>query len=131
LFGPASLFQLLNTARTQAGEDTLASWLSAGADIAEVRARQGAVSELSSKVDFREDLAVLAAESDVGRTNALLEWGATPPTHLSRAVGMLFAVCAAVSASLVVLVLTERVPLIALVIWALVQSGIVRIWRKP
>src|SRR4029450_7050601 len=31
LFGPASLFQLLDTARTEVGEETLASWLARGA----------------------------------------------------------------------------------------------------
>jgi hypothetical protein len=129
LFGPASLFQLLDTARTEVGEETLATWLLAGADIEEVRARQAAVTELAAKVDFREDLAVLAAESYVGRTNALLEWAATPSTGLSRLIAILFRVCAVVSASLLVLVLTERVPSTVLLIWALVQSGIVGIWR--
>ena len=32
LFGPASLFQLLDTARTEIGEETLAMWLGNGAD---------------------------------------------------------------------------------------------------
>ena len=32
LFGPASLFQLLDTARTEIGEETLAAWLGNGAD---------------------------------------------------------------------------------------------------
>ncbi len=36
LFGRGSLFELLNTARTEAGEATLADWLRAGADLAEV-----------------------------------------------------------------------------------------------
>ena len=40
LFGRASLFELLNTARTGAGETTLAEWLRAGAPIDEIRARQ-------------------------------------------------------------------------------------------
>jgi hypothetical protein len=129
LFGPASLFQLLDTARTQVGEDTLAAWLRAGADIEEVRARQAAVAELAPKVDFREDLAVLAAESYVGRTDALMQWAASPPAGLSRLHGVVFGVCAVVSASLVALVLMERAPSTALLFWILVQSGIVGIWR--
>ena len=70
LFGPASLFQLLDTARTEAGEETLASWLASGAASSEVVSRQGAVGELKPKVDFREDLAVLAAGAPVGKTGA-------------------------------------------------------------
>ena len=42
LFGRGSLFELINTARTEAGEETLAAWLKSGAAIDEVRARQAA-----------------------------------------------------------------------------------------
>src|SRR5262245_16716142 len=72
LFGPGSLFQLIDTARTQAGEATLASWLIYGARIEQVRARQPAIAELTANVQFREDLAVIAGESDVGATDALM-----------------------------------------------------------
>src|SRR5579864_6955656 len=63
VFGSGSLFELLNTARTEAGEATLAGWLKSGASVDEILARQAAVDELRSRIDFREDLAVLAAES--------------------------------------------------------------------
>jgi hypothetical protein len=130
LFGPASLFQLLDTARTEVGEETLAAWLRAGADIEEIRVRQEAVTELRANVDFREDLAVLAAESHIGRTSALLEWAASPPVGLSRAIGIMFGACAVISASMLVLTLAERVPSTVFLIWILVQSGLVGIWRQ-
>src|SRR5262249_52490087 len=41
LFGPASLFELLSTARTYVGEETLANWLLAPASYEVVQARQG------------------------------------------------------------------------------------------
>ncbi len=59
LFGPKSLFELLCTARTRIGEDTLAAWLLAPASAGEVRARQVAVAELAPQLDLREDLALL------------------------------------------------------------------------
>ena len=68
LFGRASLFELINTTRTAAGETTLAEWLREGAAIPEVLARQAAVEELRSMLDFREDVAVLAGESSIGQT---------------------------------------------------------------
>src|SRR6185295_6820366 len=74
LFGHASLFELLNNARTEAGEDMLASWLGSGAALDEVLARQAAIIELRPKLDFREDVAVLAAEGHVSRTGALAQW---------------------------------------------------------
>src|SRR5258708_1590814 len=71
LFGRASLFELLNTARTEIGEATLADRLRAPAPLNDRRARQAAVEELRSQLDLREDLSVLAADSDVSRTGAL------------------------------------------------------------
>jgi hypothetical protein len=61
IFGPGSLFQLLCTARTSSGEETLAAWLQTAASIPEVAARQEAVQELAPRLDFREQL-VLAGE---------------------------------------------------------------------
>jgi hypothetical protein len=84
LFGRGSLFQLMCTARTRAGEETLARWLlnPAGAD--EVRARQAAVAELRDKLDLREALALagedLRAEVDPAR---LAAWAVAPPTLTS------------------------------------------------
>ena len=56
LFGKGSLFELLCTARTRAGEETLARWLLAAAGPEEVRARQAAVAEMQDRVKLRERL---------------------------------------------------------------------------
>jgi MutS domain V len=129
LFGPASLFQLLNTARTEIGEETLAAWIGSGAALGEVRARQLALEELRPKVDFREDLAVLAAEAHVGRTGPLATWGATAPIGFSRFHASLFGACALASLAVTGLVLAESVPSTLLVAWILAQSAIVAVWR--
>src|SRR5258708_3554514 len=89
LFGSASLFELLNTTRTEAGETTLADWLRGPAALPEVRARHGAVDELRPMLDFREDVAVLASESPVGRTGLLAVWAAAPPITFPHAVRVL------------------------------------------
>jgi hypothetical protein len=76
LFGKGSLFELLSTARTHIGEDTLARWLLAPADPATVARRQKAVDELRPRLDLREQLAVLAEEGRSGvKPAALAEWG--------------------------------------------------------
>ncbi|MBS2028012.1 MAG: DNA mismatch repair protein MutS [Deltaproteobacteria bacterium] len=78
LFGPASLFQLLCTARTAAGEETLASWLREPAQASEVRARQAAVTALRDRLDLREDVAVLGADVRAELDPRSLEaWGST------------------------------------------------------
>jgi hypothetical protein len=80
LFGKASLFELLCTARTHIGEDTLARWLLAPAEPEIVRARQSAVEELRTRLDLREDLAVLGEGARTGVDPvALAAWGEAPP----------------------------------------------------
>ena len=85
LFGHGSLFELLCTARTQAGEVTLANWLKAPASTEDVLARQRAVAELRDKVDLRESLASFA---EVVRSNvkpdALAIWGEKPRVQFPR-----------------------------------------------
>jgi hypothetical protein len=63
LFGPGSLFELLCGARTAMGEETLAAWLVAPAELPVVRERQAAVAELTPRLDLREDLAVLGEDA--------------------------------------------------------------------
>jgi hypothetical protein len=93
LFGPQSLFALLNMGRTSSGQATLAAWLLAGAGRDEVLARQGAVAELAAAVELREELwrAAGAVGKDV-RTSALGTWLAAPVQPVSRStrIGMFF-----------------------------------------
>jgi hypothetical protein len=76
LFGHRSLFQLLVTAETQAGQAALASWLLAGASAKTVAERQAAVRELAARPDVREDIAVLAKNARAKLApDALFAWG--------------------------------------------------------
>jgi hypothetical protein len=76
LFGRASVFELLCTARTRAGEETLARWLLVPASPDEVRARQEAARELSSRLDFRESLSATGEDLAMGvRPTQLVAWG--------------------------------------------------------
>lgn len=97
LFGAGSIFQLLSRARTHAGEDTLARWLTHPAPLSEIRLRQAAITELRDQLNFREALATAGgppslrfgearrslgggAAPDID-TVALTEWAAAP-SHL-------------------------------------------------
>jgi hypothetical protein len=57
LFGRGSLFQLLCSARTHAGRETLAGWMKIPASPEEVLARREAVAELVGRQDLRERVA--------------------------------------------------------------------------
>ncbi len=95
VFGNGSLFQLLSSARTRLGEDTLAAWLSQPSNAATIRQRQAAVDELRSHIDLREKLALLDAEvHDDLDQNQLREWSqqpAEPVGRSTRIVAFLFA----------------------------------------
>lgn len=83
LFGSGSLFQLLSTCRTPAGEETLAEWLLQPAPADVVRDRQRAVAELAGSFDFREDLAVAGSEVGHGlHREALRRWAGGAPEPL-------------------------------------------------
>lgn len=80
LFGRGSLFELISTARTRAGEETLARWLMTPAPVSEIRSRQAAIEELRSRIDLRQDLALLGEDIRTGvNASALAAWGQQPP----------------------------------------------------
>jgi hypothetical protein len=101
LFGEGSLFQLVNTAQTRAGEDTLAAWLLTPATREVALARQEAVRDMTRRTALREDLATagvdVRAEVD---PEALAAW-ATSPRALQagwrRVAAPLLALCAVVA----------------------------------
>jgi hypothetical protein len=75
LFGKGGLFELLSTARTRAGEETLAAWLLSSSSIEEILARQAAVKELQPYLDFREKLALAGEDIQIGvRPDSLIAW---------------------------------------------------------
>lgn len=76
IFGRGSIFELICTARTKSGEETLAKWLLEPAEPATVRARNGAVDELRHRLDLREHLANLGEDLQSGvQPEALARWG--------------------------------------------------------
>jgi len=85
LFGPGSLYGRLCTAYTQPGREALARWLRESASPEEIRSRQVAVAELSTRLDFREEVAVKASELESKITAAELDrWGGAPVQLKSR-----------------------------------------------
>ena len=113
LFGRGSLFELLSTARTRTGEETLARWLTCPADATEIRARQQAVEELAPALKFREQLALAGADVRAGvHTDRVLEWAERrmPPQHELRVFTWLFT-AAVVAAILYVAVTSTWWPL--------------------
>jgi hypothetical protein len=101
LFGRGSIFELIANARTAAGENTLARWLLAPGEHAEVMARQQAVEELRSRVDLREELALLGDDIRAAVDARVLRlWGEQPAVKFfpgARVLAMLLAAAALVT----------------------------------
>ncbi len=86
LFGAGSLFELLSTARTRSGEETLAAWLLRAAPADEVLGRQEAVRDLEGRVGFRERLYCLGETVRQGvHSEPLAAWGERGPVFADRA----------------------------------------------
>jgi hypothetical protein len=79
IFGKSSLFELLCTARTRSGQETLARWLCEPATRSEIVERQEAIDELRNKVDLREELAAFGSKWTVIDFDLATEWALRPP----------------------------------------------------
>jgi hypothetical protein len=130
LFGRGSLFELLSTARTAAGERVLAGWLLAPGEPAEVRARQEAVAELRPRLDLREEIALMGEDIRAAIDDrAMAAWGEQPPRRFfpgARLVALGLAVAAVVT---LVLFLAQQIsarPLLVVVLAELIFGLMMR-----
>lgn len=96
LFGRGSLFELLCTAQTRAGEKTLADWLCNAASPDVIRARHLALADLRDRVDLREQLAQLGSEIREGvLPDVLTRWAEASPVFTGNGL-RIGAICASV-----------------------------------
>jgi hypothetical protein len=103
LFGTGSLFELLCTAQTSAGQETLAQWLLHPAPANEIAARQAAVDELRLRLDLREEIAQLGADVPEGTDlHGLAAWGAEP----AKLVGSRLRIAAVILSALAIITLS-------------------------
>jgi hypothetical protein len=80
-------------------------------------------------LDFREDVAVLASESPVGRTGLLAAWAAAPPTRFHAAVRVLLAGLSIVTVAIAAGVYYDLVLPDVFVLWLVIPVGVANIWR--
>ncbi|MBV9613754.1 MAG: hypothetical protein JO091_14870, partial [Acidobacteriaceae bacterium] len=101
VFGKGSLFELLATTRTAAGDKKLADWLLRPASRDEALARQAAVRELSTCLELHQDLALLGddvrAEVHIDAIDTWASSGAVPFSAPLRALLPLLAVTGVVA----------------------------------
>ncbi len=131
LFGPGSLFERISTARTRAGEETLAAWLLAGASPEVILDRQAAVAELRPKLDLREDVALLGGEVGTGTAfEGLAEWGAEPRRLDSTAARVAAAVLSVLALPALFGWLVFQIGMIPLLIVAALEGALALFYLK-
>lgn len=94
IFGKGSLFELLCTARTRSGQETMARWLSEAATRGEILRRQEAIEELRSNLDLREELAVFGSKRNAIDFDLAMEWALRSSvlhSHVARVVAPILA----------------------------------------
>ncbi|MGE3797692.1 MAG: hypothetical protein AB7G88_07605 [Thermomicrobiales bacterium] len=86
IFGHASLFHLLDTTATPMGSEELAGWLAELSDPHESKARQHAIGELSSQLEWRQTLQMLGRlnKSERRDPQPFLDWAESEPALPSR-----------------------------------------------
>jgi hypothetical protein len=96
ILGRGSLFELLCTLRTRAGEETLAQWLLTPAEPDEIGARQSAAQELQNRNEFRERLFTAGNRVRLGvHPDRLIAWGEGKWSFGSRWLSAVAAILAA------------------------------------
>ncbi len=131
LFGKGSLFELISTARTAAGEQKLAEWLLAPAAREEALARQQAVSEMAPRLDLREDLALLGDDirAEV-HTEGLTNWGSATTATFAPGLRVLLAALATAGVAALVAFFAQVIPLWPFAAILACDFGVIWILRK-
>ncbi|UCD23298.1 MAG: hypothetical protein JSW51_09595 [Gemmatimonadota bacterium] len=131
LFGPASLFQLLCTAATPVGRNTLRRWLLRPAMPETVVRRQEAVAELSPLVDLRDELT--ARGNLIGGVSSqvvdrFLRWTQDDRWILNRPWLLVFAWLLPLST--VIAVILQVTGVIPYHVWVFAVLGCAIVWRR-
>jgi MutS domain V len=130
LFGRASLFELLSTARTSGGERVLADWLLKPGSRDQVLERQQAVAELRPRMDLREELALMGEDVRAAADDkAPAVWGALPPVSFfagARAAAFVLAVLALVTLGLFFAQLASLRPFLVVVLAEMIFGFLLR-----
>lgn len=131
VFGPGSLFQLLNECRTQPGRRKLAEWLQNVCDGDTIRLRQARAQGLKNELLLRESLACIPDSPQWANAERLLmEWvhesGQTMPWWIvawSLLIGL-------IAIPVIALVLTDMLPLKMLLTVILLQAPAIALTRR-
>lgn len=124
IFGKGSLFELICTARTFAGEKTLAKWFCEPENKVTMIKRQESIKELMPRTDLREEIALLGEDAKSGvDSERLVEWIVSPsflPSKTWRSAAILLPIITVLS---IIAWLTSLIGIIPMLVAITIQSA--------
>eukprot|EP01029_Cantina_marsupialis_P014719 TRINITY_DN3229_c0_g2_i6.p2 TRINITY_DN3229_c0_g2~~TRINITY_DN3229_c0_g2_i6.p2 ORF type:complete len:602 (-),score=28.27 TRINITY_DN3229_c0_g2_i6:546-2351(-) len=105
IYGPHSLFQLMNRCVSKSGNDTLGKWLYQPSENDEIIKRQEAVKELVEKIDWRQDILQFGLQRKLKNDDPEFvgKWGQKPsPFHGQKKLKLLISILPILSLSAIV-----------------------------
>jgi len=131
VFGPGSLFQLLNECRTQPGRRKLAEWLQAVCDGDTIRLRQARAQGLKNELALRESLACIPDSAQWAAAERLLiEWVHEQPQPMPWWIVAWSLFIGLLAVPVIALVLIEVFPLKMLLLVILLQAPAIALTRR-
>ena len=131
VFGPGSLFQLLNECRTQPGRRKLAEWLQTVCDGDTIRLRQARAQGLKNELALRESLACIPDSAQWAAAERLLiEWVHETPQPMPWWIVAWSLIIGLLAVPVIALVLIEVFPLKMLLLVILLQAPAIALTRR-
>ena len=131
VFGPGSLFQLLNECRTQPGRRKLAEWLQSVCDGDTIRLRQSRAQGLKNELGLRESLACIPDSAHWANAEALLmEWVRESSRPIPWWIVIWSLLIGLIAVPVMVLVLMSTLPLSMLLLVILLQAPAIVATRR-
>lgn len=131
VFGPGSLFQLLNECRTQPGRRKLAEWLQTVCDGDTIRLRQARAQGLKNQLSLRESLACIPDSAQWSTAERLLmEWVQESPRPVPWWIVAWSLLIGLIAIPVIALVLTDVLPLKMLMLVILLQAPAIVLTRR-
>ncbi|MCA9009458.1 MAG: hypothetical protein KDB01_06910 [Planctomycetaceae bacterium] len=131
VFGAGSLFQLLNECRTQPGRRKLAEWMQTVCDGDVIRLRQARAQGLKNELALRESLACIPDSAQWATAERLLmEWVYEAPQPMPWWIVVWSLLIGVLAIPVIAMVLTDTLPLKALMIVILLQAPAIALTRR-
>jgi len=131
VFGPGSLFQLLNECRTQPGRRKLAEWLQNVSDGDTIRLRQARAQGLRNELVLRESLACIPDSPQWANAERLLmEWVHESGQPMPWWIVVWSLLIGLIAIPVIVLVLMDMLPLKMLLTVILLQAPAIALTRR-